>query len=217
MPQNPYPPHVLEAVRTLLKFIGDDPSRPGLRDTPERFLRAWNTTWGRGYNPILAPALKVFPHEGARYNQMIFVGGISFFSHCEHHLAPFFGTAHVAYLADNKTEGLLGLSKLARIVDHCARKLQVQERLTEEVADALQYALIPPSTAVRDWDQYQTIKQCKQMPSVAVQMRATHMCMVSRGVQQAHAVTVTASLRGDFLNDPKTHSEFLRLCDDHKV
>ena len=186
----------LRAVQVLLSYIGDDPSRPGLRDTPERFLRAWRDWWGKGYGELPASYVRVFPHEGATYNQMIFCGDISFVSHCEHHLAPFFGVAHEAYLADPSGPGLLGLSKLARIVDHFARRLQVQERLTEQVADALSSAIAPANDT----------------PSVGIQMRALHLCMVSRGVQQPSAITTTTSLRGKFLHDPTTHDEFLAHC-----
>ena len=180
-------------VRALLRYIGEDPNRPGLAETPRRFLKAWRESWGVGYAPATANMMKLFPHEGSSYNQMVFVGSISFFSHCEHHLAPFYGVAHVAYIADKNGPGLIGLSKLARLVEHKARRLQVQERLTQQIADELHLGM--------------------QGASVAVQLRAVHMCMMSRGVQQPTSQTITSALYGDFLNDPKTHHEFLRQCD----
>jgi GTP cyclohydrolase I len=190
-----FPADAREAVRTLIRFIGDDPDRPGLLDTPRRFLRAWRETWGAGYRDLPENCLRVFPHEGAVYNQMVFQGGIVFHSFCEHHLAPFFGVAHVAYLAEEGGPGLLGLSKLARIVNHCACRLQVQERLTEQIANTLSGILGPHA-------------------SVGVQLQASHMCMVSRGVQQPHSLTITTSLCGKILDGQKARDEFLSYCSD---
>ena len=205
-----FPPHMpmalpshaqaVAAMRTLLRYIGDDPDRPGLQETPERHLRAWKEWWGVGYDPMPDKYVKVFPHEGASYNQMVFLGNIRFMSFCEHHIAPFYGEAHVAYIADEDGPGLLGLSKLARIVNHHARRLQVQERLTEQIANTLAAAIMPSGGVAQS--------------SVAVQLRALHTCMISRGVQQSHATTVTATLRGKFLSDAKAQDEFLRYCSD---
>lgn len=176
------------ALRTVLRYIGDDPNRLGLLETPDRVLRAWEQSWGLGYNDP-PPKLSMFPEQGIDYNQMVLVKDISFFSTCEHHMAPFYGVAHIAYLPDAE-RGVLGLSKFARVVEHFARRLQVQERLTAQIANYLSE---------------------KVSPHVGVVMRATHLCMVSRGVRQLGALTVTSSLRGDFLNDSSTKAEFLRL------
>lgn len=203
-----FPAEAREAVRTLIRFIGDDPDRPGLLDTPRRFLRAWRETWGAGYRDLPKNCLRVFMNEGAVYNQMVFQGNVMLASTCEHHLAPFFGVAHVAYIAEEGGPGLLGLSKLARIVTHCSRRLQVQERLTEEIADTLSGVLRPCRPLSK------TQRESGRIPvaSVGVQIRATHLCMTTRGVQQPHSLTTTTSLRGAFLDDPTTHSEFLSQC-----
>ena len=176
----------LDAVRTLISYIGDDPSRDGLRDTPERVLRAWEQDWGQGYRYEPATAfLRTFSSD-ERYNQMVVVRDLSMFSHCEHHLTPFYGSVHIAYVP--RAIGLLGLSKLARIVDMFARRLQMQERLTSQIATCLQMHL---------------------SEHVGVMIEATHLCMVSRGVQQPRSTTITTALRGDFLNDGPTRAEFL--------
>lgn len=130
----------LEAVRTLIRFIGDDPTRAGLLDTPERVLRAWEADWGWGYSDTITAEdlLRTFPATPGEcaFNQMVCVKQIAVFSHCEHHLTPFFGEAHIAYIPS--TIGIVGISKLARVVDYFARRLQVQERLTEQTADFLE-------------------------------------------------------------------------------
>jgi GTP cyclohydrolase I len=179
-----------KAVKTLIEFIGDDPARPGLLDTPERFLKAWEQDWGKGYSDPPIPT--TFPDEcaGNGYDQMILVGGITFYSHCEHHLAPFFGTADIAYIPVGKR--LIGLSKAARIVNHHARRLQVQERLTEEIA-----AHVVSATGSHH---------------VGVILRAKHMCMMSRGVAQHNSDTVTSSLRGKFLTMDRCRAEFMKLA-----
>lgn len=178
----------LGAVRQLLAYIGDHPDRPGLRETPERVLKAWEQSWGAGYHAA-PPVLKCFPEKGVDYTQMVVVKGISFWSTCEHHMAPFFGTADIAYVP-SPSIGVLGLSKLARVLDYFSRRLQVQERLTAQVADHLADGI---------------------SPDVGVVLRATHFCMVSRGVQRPGAVTVTSALRGEFLTDASVKAEFLRL------
>jgi GTP cyclohydrolase I len=179
-----------EAVRTLIRYIGDNPDRPGLQDTPQRFLKAWRESWGAGYADTPGGLLKLFPDEynSGKGDAMIIVQGIEFYSTCEHHLAPFYGTADIAYIPSDR--GLLGLSKLARITNFFARRLQVQERLTNEVADFIAMNVAP---------------------DVGVIMRASHMCMVSRGVQQPGAMTITSALRGTFFHDLKCRAEFLQL------
>jgi GTP cyclohydrolase I len=194
----------LSAVRTLISYIGDDPDREGLRDTPQRVLRAWEQSWGAGYRAPTAELVKLFTEPSHdEHGSMVLIRGITFHSTCEHHMAPFYGTADVAYIPEARfawsnerqaTERvgskIVGLSKLARIVDHFARRLQVQERLTNEIADFIKMEIS---------------EDC------AIVMRAQHMCMMSRGVQQAHAETITSALRGVFYHKPEARSEFLRL------
>jgi GTP cyclohydrolase I len=177
----------LEAIRTLLDYIGEDPARPGLARTPERVLRAWERDWGLGYRTE-PPALPLFVGNDINYDELVLVRGIRFFSTCEHHLAPFFGTCDVCYLPQG---GVVGLSKLARVVAHFAQRLQVQERLTCQIADYL--------------------TEHVSRRGVGVIMRATHFCMVSRGVKQPEAVTVTSALRGALFDDAKARAEFLHL------
>ena len=191
-----------DAIRALISFIGDDPDRPGLRDTPERVLRAWAETWGAGYHAAefgIAPLIKLFDEEvppaqfeadiARRYNEMVFVQHLAVYSHCEHHLTPFWGTATIAYLPTYR--GIVGLSKLARVAEHFARRLQVQERLTSEIADALAEHL---------------------SPHVGVMLNCQHMCMMSRGVMQPNATTRTTALRGLFTTENAVKHEFLDGC-----
>jgi len=175
-----------EYVRFVLRHIGEDPERSGLLRTPTRVASSlqWLT---RGYQTSVEDVLNnaVFeePHES-----MILVRDIEVYSLCEHHMLPFFGKAHVAYLPRGK---IVGLSKIPRVVDVFARRLQVQERLTDEIADALMRALDPLG--------------------VGVVIEAYHLCMMMRGVEKQHSKTVTSALRGSFL-DGKTRDEFLRLA-----
>lgn len=183
----------LAAVRTLIEYLGDDPDREGLRDTPERVLKAWKQDWAAGY-PYTDPhaLIKLFEpaaRSSQRFDQMIVIRDIDVFSHCEHHMTPFFGKAHIAYVPSEK--GLIGLSKMARIVNYFARRLQVQERLTEQVAEFLAAQL---------------------SPDVGVRISCIHMCMLSRGVQQAHSSTLTTALRGEFHDNQTTRQEFLQAC-----
>lgn len=174
----------LQAVRTLIEFIGDDPDRPGLLDTPKRVLAGWLEDWGAGY---YEHDFNVTLFESRSYDQMIFMRDISFFSHCEHHLAPFFGTAAIAYLP---RVHIVGLSKLPRIVQHFSARLQVQERLVGEIADFI-------------------VKNVS--PDCAVSLEATHLCMVSRGIKQPTAKTITTALRGVFRHDASAQDEFITL------
>lgn len=180
------PQRAVEAIETLIEFIGDDMWRPGLVATPGRVLAAWRQCWGSGYDTP-PPAMTMFKEEGKQYDEMVTVCDINFYSTCEHHMAPFFGTADVSYIPG--TNGVVGISKLARAVEHFSRRLQNQERLTEQIADFIVAAGVSPDVGVR--------------------MRATHMCMVSRGVRQAGTSTITTSLRGDYKTDPTVRAEFL--------
>jgi GTP cyclohydrolase I len=174
-------------VRSLLAGLGEDPDRQGLVKTPDRVEASlrWLT---RGYGLTVEDAVgdALFEEE---HESMILVRDIEFYSLCEHHLLPFFGVAHVAYIPDKR---ILGLSKLPRIVDIFARRLQVQERLTDQVANAVMEVVAPLG--------------------VGVVLEASHLCMMMRGVEKQRSRTVTSALRGIFTTDPKTRAEFLRLA-----
>ncbi len=172
-------------VKSILTHIGEDPEREGLLKTPERVAKAHQfLTQGYGLDPkeILTKAL--FKED---YDEMILVKDIEVYSLCEHHMVPFFGKAHVAYIPDGQ---IVGLSKIPRVVDVFARRLQVQERLTMQIRDALTDVLKPKG--------------------VAVVIEATHMCMVMRGVQKQHSSTTTSAVSGAF-QEERTRAEFMRL------
>jgi len=175
-----------EAVRTILKALGEDPDRPDLKKTPSRVAESLMDLT-RGHRESLEPLL-----EGATFQDpsrgMVLVRDIPFYSLCEHHLLPFFGKAHVAYVPNGR---LVGLSKIPRILEHFARSLQVQERLTEQVADTLQGILQPTG--------------------LGVLIEATHLCMVMRGIQKEGSIATTSALRGSFLSDARARQEFLTL------
>jgi len=175
-----------QAVRTLLLGMGEDPDREGLRDTPKRVVKALKFLTS-GYHQSLDELLNgaIFHEET---NEMVLVRDIDLFSSCEHHILPILGRAHVAYIPNGK---VIGLSKIARICEMYGRRLQVQERLTAQIADALQGLLKPQG--------------------VAVVVEATHMCMVMRGVQKPGSWTVTSSMQGVFAEDAKTRQEFMNL------
>ncbi len=178
-----------ECVRTILRFIGEDPEREGLIDTPSRVVRAWQEHFS-GYHQDPATVLNRTFTEIEGYDQMVLLTGLDIHSHCEHHMVPFVGRAHVAYIPDGK---VVGLSKLAKVVEIYSKRLQVQEKLTAQVANAIQTHLQPLG--------------------VAVVVQARHFCMCYRGVHQPHAWTTTSKLTGIFLEDNATRSEFLRLID----
>ena len=176
------------AVRTLLAYAGDDPNREGLRGTPGRVVRSYSEFFaGYAQDPV-ALLSRTFDEVGG-YDEMVVLRDIPMQSHCEHHMVPFVGVAHIGYLPRNR---VVGISKLARVLDVYAKRLQIQEKLTQEVATAIQEALDPRG--------------------VGVVIEATHECMTTRGVQKEGVRMVTSCLLGCFREDPTTRSEFLSLA-----
>jgi len=173
-----------EAVATLLRFIGEEPERDGLRDTPARVVKAWREMTA-GYDDDPAEILSRTFEESS--DEMIILRGISFFSTCEHHMLPFYGQAVVGYLPGK----VVGISKLARLVTCFARRLQIQERMTRQIAEAIETHL--------------------DARGVGVVLRAHHLCMGCRGVRQEETEMVTSSMLGTLRSDPTTRGEFLRL------
>lgn len=180
--------HIENATSALLHAVDPEFGREGTAETPARVAKAWNH-WTSGYDVDIAKLLKVFEDGGERYNQMVLVKDIPIYSKCEHHLADIFGTASIAYIPNGK---IVGLSKLSRVADAFARRLQVQERLTDQIADALVEHLQPLG--------------------VGVLVRARHMCMESRGLCQQGHHTITTALRGAMRDDPQAREEFLLLA-----
>lgn len=174
-------------ITRLLQYVGDDPNREGLRETPMRVAKAWKD-WCSGYGKDPAEILKVFEDGAEKYDQMVTVKDIPIYSFCEHHMALIFGTVTISYIPNGR---IVGLSKLSRLADMYARRLQVQERLTDQIADALYEHLKPKG--------------------VGVVIKARHMCMESRGVCQQGHHTITTALRGVMLNESATRDEFLQL------
>jgi GTP cyclohydrolase I len=177
------------AIRTLLRWSGDDPDREGLRDTPRRVVRAYRD-WFSGYLSDPKDYLSRTFEEVEGYDEMIVLRDIEFESHCEHHMAPIIGKAHVGYLPTNK---VVGISKLARVVDGYARRFQVQEKLTAQIARCIDDVLKPRG--------------------VAVVIDASHQCMTTRGVHKRGVSMVTSSMLGGFREDARTRAEFLRFID----
>jgi GTP cyclohydrolase I len=175
------------AVRVLLRWAGDDPNREGLKETPRRVVKAYEEFF-QGYNEDAGEALARVFEEVEGYDDLILVRDIPFFSHCEHHVVPFVGKAHIAYYP---TGGVVGLSKLARLVDVYARRLQTQEAMTAQIATAI--------------DQYLTPR------GVAVLVEAEHMCMSMRGVLKQGSSTVTVQFSGVFRDDPSEQAHFYTL------
>ena len=175
-----------ELVKELLLQIGEDPSREGLVRTPERVANAWNY-FSKGYTQDLDSIINnaVFTED---YDEMVTIKDIDFFSLCEHHLLPFFGKAHVAYIPDGK---IIGLSKVPRIIEMFSRRLQVQERMTQQIAETLNDVLNPKG--------------------VAVVLEGEHMCMLMRGVEKQNSYATTSFMTGLFRKDSKTRDEFLKI------
>lgn len=178
-----------EAVRTLLRWSGEDPTREGLLDTPKRVVDAY-TQWFAGYAVDPEQYLQRTFEEVAGYDELVVLRDIEFESHCEHHMAPIIGKAHVGYLPAGR---VVGISKLARVVDAYAKRFQVQEKLTAQIADCVQRALEPLG--------------------VGVVIDASHECMTTRGVHKRGVSMVTSKMLGSFRDDARTRAEFLRFID----
>ena len=178
-----------DAVRTLLRWAGENPDREGLRDTPSRVVRAYGD-WFSGYLSDPAEYLRRTFEEVEGYDEMIVLRGIEFESHCEHHMAPIIGRAHVGYLPTNK---VVGISKLARVVDGYARRFQVQEKLTAQIARCINDVLKPRG--------------------VGVVIDAVHQCMTTRGVHKRGVAMITSNMLGTFREDARTRAEFLRFTE----
>ena len=183
----PVPAHVQEAIRTLIRWSGDDPDREGLLDTPARVARAWKE-YCSGYGDDPAHHLSRVFEEVGGYDEIVLLKDIPFQSHCEHHMAPIIGTAHIAYLP---RDHVVGISKLARVLNAFARRLQVQERLTAQVADCI-------------WDNLKP-------HGVAVVVQASHACMTARGVRTPGVVMTTSRMMGTFRSDERSRREVLAL------
>ena len=183
----PVPEEVQDAIRTLIRWSGDDPSREGLLDTPKRVARAWKE-YCLGYGEDPASHLSRQFEEVGGYDEIVLLKDIPFQSHCEHHMAPIIGRAHIAYLPRNR---VVGISKLARLLDVYAKRLQIQEKLTAQIANTLNEVLQPRG--------------------VAVVIDASHQCMTTRGVHKPGTSMVTSRMLGAFRTDPSTRREFLAI------
>jgi len=179
-------------VKTLLEEMGEDPNREGLLRTPHRVAKAYEFLT-QGYTKDIQKIVNGAIFE-EKYDEMVIVKDIDFYSMCEHHLLPFYGKVHIAYVPDGK---IIGLSKLPRIVDVFARRLQIQERLTQEIADTLDEILQPKG--------------------VAVVAEGYHMCMMMRGVEKQNSITTTSAVHGLFQEDARTRTEFLNLINMKKI
>ena len=183
----PVPPEIAEAIRTLIRWAGDDPSREGLVATPKRVARAWKE-YCQGYDSDPGAYLSRTFEEVGGYDEIVLLKDIPFQSHCEHHMAPIIGKAHIAYLPRNR---VVGISKLARVLHGYARRLQVQERLTAQVADCI-------------WEHLQPV-------GVAVVIEASHSCMTARGVRTPGVGMTTSRMMGVFREDERSRREVLAL------
>ena len=184
--QNMDLPAIEDAVRTILKAVGEDPEREGIRETPERVARMYAEVFS-GLHRDIGNDIKTFTEEGN--DEMILIGDIPFYSMCEHHLLPFHGKCHVVYIPRDGI--ILGLSKVARIVDTLSRKPQIQERLTSEIAD--------------------TVEKAVDAKAVCVVIEAEHLCMTMRGIRKPGSKTVTSAMRGGCRSDLRTRNEALAL------
>jgi GTP cyclohydrolase I len=181
-----------EAIHTLLLWAGDDPRREGLVDTPQRVARAYED-WFSGYKQDPVRYLRRTFEEVEGYDEMIVLRNIAFESHCEHHMAPIIGKAHVGYLPRNK---IVGISKLARVVEAFARRFQVQEKMTVQIANCIEDVLRPKG--------------------IGVVIEAVHQCMTTRGIRKSDVSMVTSQMLGSFRKDARTRAEFLRMIDGNR-
>lgn len=178
-----------DIITRFLQFIGEDPSREGLKETPKRVLKAWRNEWASGYKVDMKELLKTFTDGADGVDEMVVVKDIDLYSHCEHHMAPFFGVAHIGYVPNGK---IVGLSKLNKLVDAFGRRLQVQERIGTQIVDTLMTELQPLGAGVV--------------------IEAKHLCVCSRGARHTNSTTVTSALRGCFKEEGPARAEFLALC-----
>jgi GTP cyclohydrolase IA len=178
-------PNIEKEVKSILVKIGEDPNRPGLKETPKRVAKAFEF-FCKGYQQNPEDVIKTFPAKDI--DQMIVVKNIDFYSKCEHHLETFYGQVHIGYLPKNR---VMGVSKFARLVEIYSRRLQIQERMTEQIADAIMKYLKPQG--------------------VAVVVEGIHLCMRSRGIEKQNTKMITSIVRGKFRNQPQTKEEFLKL------
>jgi len=185
--ERPSREEALAAVKTLLRWAGDDPAREGLAGTPDRVVRSYEEFFG-GYDINPDDLLKRTFEEVEGYDEMVLLRDIRFESHCEHHMAPIIGKVHVGYLPANR---VVGISKLARVVDAYARRLQIQEKMTVQIAN--------------------TISETLQPRGVGVVVEASHQCMTTRGIHKPGTSMITSRMLGTFRSDPKTRREFLTL------
>lgn len=180
-----------EAIKTIIETIGDDPNREGLKDTPKRVVKSWKELFA-GYKQDPKEILSVTFEEGMdKVDQLVICSHIEFYSTCEHHMLPIIGHAHVGYIADKK---VVGLSKLARLVEVFARRLSIQEKMTNQIADALEEHL--------------------KAKGVGVVVTAKHFCMCARGVGKQSSWMTTSAMKGALLEKPEARAEFLRLCEE---
>jgi GTP cyclohydrolase I len=178
----------IEAIKYLMQWVGEDTTREGLVDTPMRFLKAWGEDFFRGYEEDPADHLARTFEEVGEYNSIVILKDIPFSSYCEHHLVPIIGTAHIGYIPNNR---VVGISKLARVLDGYAKRFQVQERLTEQVSSAIEKVLQPKA--------------------VGVVINAQHLCISTRGANKPTSSMITSSLKGAFFTDPMARKEFFDL------
>ncbi|WP_371397726.1 GTP cyclohydrolase I FolE [Fretibacter rubidus] len=186
-PTRPSREEAMAAVRTLIAWAGDNPDREGLKDTPKRVINAY-AEWYRGYDLDPAEELSRVFEDVSGYDDMVILREIDVESHCEHHMAPFLGTAYVAYLPTDK---VVGISKLVKVVEIFAKRLQTQETMTAQIADAIDSALHPRGTAIM--------------------IDAVHQCMSTRGVHHPNVSTITTQFTGEFKTNPALQERFLRL------
>lgn len=191
-PRKPSRKRAEDAIHTLLLWAGDDPGREGLIDTPKRVAKAYED-WFSGYKQDPVGYLKRTFEEVEGYDEMIVLRDITFESHCEHHMAPIIGKAHVGYLPRNK---IVGISKLARVVEAFARRFQVQEKMTAQIANCIEDVLKPKG--------------------VGVVIEAVHQCMTTRGIHKSDVSMVTSQMLGTFRKDARTRAEFLRMIDGNR-